>query len=253
MWPSVARGNSWSSTSSCIWRASSSTGIVPISRRCRDEVGSVRSAATRRRHHDGEHVGTRTRRTTRRRVGVVEPSRTRSMPMPASAGAALATAWSSPSNSNTRRRPGAAILITVIGMPTLRAAHGGVGQRSQRSDNECPADGFEFHSGCEFRKYTRDREGRLSRSDEQRFRELYDRTYDPVWAFVLRRTPDEEARGRRGLRDVPRGLAPHPGRSDRPPESRHVGVRHHAASPGQLVAGHKAAGTALRTYSTATR
>jgi hypothetical protein len=33
----------------------------------------------------------------------------------------------------------------------------------------------------------------LGRSDEQRFRELYDRTYDPVWAFVLRRTPDEEA------------------------------------------------------------
>jgi RNA polymerase sigma-70 factor, ECF subfamily len=33
----------------------------------------------------------------------------------------------------------------------------------------------------------------LSRSDEQRFRELYDRTYDPVWAFVMRRTPDEEA------------------------------------------------------------
>jgi RNA polymerase sigma factor (sigma-70 family) len=33
----------------------------------------------------------------------------------------------------------------------------------------------------------------LSRSDEQRFRELYDRTYDRVWAFVMRRTPDEEA------------------------------------------------------------
>ena len=33
----------------------------------------------------------------------------------------------------------------------------------------------------------------MSRSDEQRFRELYDRTYDRVWAFVLRRTPDEEA------------------------------------------------------------
>jgi len=38
-----------------------------------------------------------------------------------------------------------------------------------------------------------DREGWLSRSDEQRFRELYDRTYDRVWAFVLRRLPDEEA------------------------------------------------------------
>jgi RNA polymerase sigma-70 factor, ECF subfamily len=42
----------------------------------------------------------------------------------------------------------------------------------------------------------RDREGRLHRggeSDEQRFRELYDRTYDRVWAFVLRRVPEEDA------------------------------------------------------------
>src|SRR6202142_3344841 len=39
----------------------------------------------------------------------------------------------------------------------------------------------------------RDREGWLSPSGEQRFRELYDRTYDRVWAFVLRRVPDEDA------------------------------------------------------------
>jgi RNA polymerase sigma factor (sigma-70 family) len=38
-----------------------------------------------------------------------------------------------------------------------------------------------------------DREGRLSRSDEQRFRELYDRTHDRLWAFVLRRISDNEA------------------------------------------------------------
>ena len=92
----------------------------------------------------------------------------------------------------------------------------------------------------------------MSRSDEQRFRELYDRTYDPVWAFVLRRTPDEEAAADvvsetflavwRRIRDVP---------TDRP-EGRRVGVRHRAACSGQLVAGHEAAGTALRAYSTAT-
>ena len=33
----------------------------------------------------------------------------------------------------------------------------------------------------------------MSPGDEQRFRELYDRTYDRVWAFVLRRFPDEDA------------------------------------------------------------
>ena len=33
----------------------------------------------------------------------------------------------------------------------------------------------------------------MSPGDEQRFRELYDRTYDRVWAFVLRRIPDGEA------------------------------------------------------------
>jgi RNA polymerase sigma-70 factor (ECF subfamily) len=56
----------------------------------------------------------------------------------------------------------------------------------------------------------------LSRSDErdeQRFRELYDRTYDRVWAFVLRRVPDEDVAGDivsetflavwRRIRDVP--------------------------------------------------
>jgi RNA polymerase sigma-70 factor (ECF subfamily) len=58
-----------------------------------------------------------------------------------------------------------------------------------------------------------DREGRLSRGDEQRFRELYDRTYNRVWAFVLRRVPDEDAAGDvvsetylavwRRIRDVP--------------------------------------------------
>jgi RNA polymerase sigma-70 factor (ECF subfamily) len=44
--------------------------------------------------------------------------------------------------------------------------------------------------------WRRDREGTVSRSgesDEQRFRELYDRTYDRVWAFVLRRVPEEDA------------------------------------------------------------
>ena len=49
--------------------------------------------------------------------------------------------------------------------------------------------------------------------DEQRFRELYDRTYDRVWAFVMRRVPDEELAGDvvsetflavwRRIRDVP--------------------------------------------------
>jgi len=56
----------------------------------------------------------------------------------------------------------------------------------------------------------------LSRNDErdeQRFREIYDRTYDRVWAFVLRRLPDEDAAGDvvsetflavwRRIRDVP--------------------------------------------------
>jgi RNA polymerase sigma-70 factor (ECF subfamily) len=56
----------------------------------------------------------------------------------------------------------------------------------------------------------------LSRNDErdeQRFREIYDRTYDRVWAFVLRRVPDEDAAGDvvsdtflavwRRIRDVP--------------------------------------------------
>jgi RNA polymerase sigma-70 factor, ECF subfamily len=37
-----------------------------------------------------------------------------------------------------------------------------------------------------------DGEGRLSPGDEQRFRELYDRTYDRLWAFVLRRIPAED-------------------------------------------------------------
>ena len=33
----------------------------------------------------------------------------------------------------------------------------------------------------------------MSPAEEQRFRELYDRTYDRIWAFVLRRLPDEDA------------------------------------------------------------
>ena len=33
----------------------------------------------------------------------------------------------------------------------------------------------------------------MSSAEEQRFRELYDRTYDRVWAFVLRRLPGEDA------------------------------------------------------------
>lgn len=33
----------------------------------------------------------------------------------------------------------------------------------------------------------------MSPGEEQRFRELYDRTYDRIWAFVLRRLPDEHA------------------------------------------------------------
>jgi len=33
----------------------------------------------------------------------------------------------------------------------------------------------------------------LHRGDEQRFRELYDRTFQRLWAFVLRRLPDEHA------------------------------------------------------------
>ena len=53
----------------------------------------------------------------------------------------------------------------------------------------------------------------MSPGDEQRFRELYDRTYDRVWAFVLRRVPDDDAAGDvvsetflavwRRIRDVP--------------------------------------------------
>jgi RNA polymerase sigma-70 factor, ECF subfamily len=49
--------------------------------------------------------------------------------------------------------------------------------------------------------------------DEQRFRALYDRTYDRLWAFVLRRVPDEDVAGDvlsetfltvwRRIRDVP--------------------------------------------------
>ena len=35
----------------------------------------------------------------------------------------------------------------------------------------------------------------MGRGEEQRFREIYDRTYDRVWAFVLRRLPDEDAAG----------------------------------------------------------
>jgi RNA polymerase sigma-70 factor (ECF subfamily) len=46
-----------------------------------------------------------------------------------------------------------------------------------------------FLRDCDFD----DRKGWLSPRDEQRFRELYDRTYTRVWAFVLRRLPDEDA------------------------------------------------------------
>ena len=33
----------------------------------------------------------------------------------------------------------------------------------------------------------------MSPGNEQRFREIYDRTYNRVWAFALRRLPDEDA------------------------------------------------------------
>ena len=47
----------------------------------------------------------------------------------------------------------------------------------------------EFLGDCDFD----DGKGWLSPGDEQRFRELYDRTYTRVWAFVMRRVPDEDA------------------------------------------------------------
>ena len=87
--------------------------------------------------------------------------------------------------------------MTVALPPSRATAHGHAATGLQRSKR-------------------RDREGRLSGGearDEQRFRALYDRTYDRLWAFVLRRVPDEDAVGDvvsdtflvvwRRIRDVP--------------------------------------------------
>ena len=86
-----------------------------MSRRCRTRSAVSAASPAGRSHHDGEHVRCGRRERCGAASASMDSSRTRSMPMPASAGAAVATAWSLPSNSSTRRRPGGAILITVMG------------------------------------------------------------------------------------------------------------------------------------------